>query len=64
VAKNKNEDGMGFRLVTLTEHEALLQSADMNGKDLKVSISRIDFDRMFGGVWVMPLAPEQQEKQP
>ena len=61
--QKQNEDGMGFRLVSLTEHEALLQSSDMNGKDLKVSISRVDFDRMFGGVWVMPLVPEQQHQE-
>lgn len=59
--QKQNEDGTGFQLITMNAQEVVLQGSDMNGKDMRVMLHRDDFNRMFGGVWVTPLRPEQQE---
>ncbi len=52
---------LGFDVVSLTSDEALLRWHD--GTAIReVGMSRVDFNRMFGCVHVVPLTPEKQAK--
>lgn len=59
--QKQDASGTGFRLVGMSEQQVILQGEDMRGLPLPVAMQRSDFDTMFGGVWVTPLTPEQQQ---